>query len=86
MPGSNLQRAFASSQAGVDVACTKKGSSFRGDQANRQHVSLRLMDLVELAEANEAGKPHWAGAEVSASFDFVGWYRVAQVVLGPTAY
>eukprot|EP00904_Undaria_pinnatifida_P001665 jgi/Undpi1/1149/HiC_scaffold_10.g04611.m1 len=47
----------------VDVSCTKKGHSFRGDQANRQHVSLRLMDMVELAEANETGQPHWAAAE-----------------------
>lgn len=51
--------------AGVDVSCTKKGDSFRGDQANRQHVNLRLMDMVDLAEANEVGKPHWAAAEVS---------------------
>ena len=50
---------------GVDVSCTKKGHSFRGDQSNRQHVSLRLMDMVELAEANEAGQPHWAAAEVT---------------------
>lgn len=50
-------------QLRVDVACTKKGEPFRGDQANRQHVSLRLVDLIELAEANDAGKPHWAAAE-----------------------
>ncbi|CAM9183532.1 unnamed protein product, partial [Sphacelaria rigidula] len=50
-------------QLRVDVACTKKGEPFRGDQANRQHVSLRLVDLIDLAEANDTGKPHWAAAE-----------------------
>ncbi|CAM9185851.1 unnamed protein product [Ascophyllum nodosum] len=49
--------------AGVDVSCTKKGDSFRGDQASRQHVSLRLIDMLELAEAGETGRPHWATAE-----------------------
>lgn len=49
---------------GVDVSCTKKGGTFRGDQASRQHVSLRLMDMVELAEACKMRKPHWATAEV----------------------
>lgn len=53
---------------GVDVACTKRGEPFRGDQANRQHVSLRLIDLIELAKATEAGKPHWAAAEVDVIF------------------
>lgn len=51
--------------SGVDVACTKKGEPFRGDQASRQHVSLRLVDLIDLAEANDTGKPHWAAAEVN---------------------
>ncbi|CAM9521015.1 unnamed protein product, partial [Laminaria digitata] len=50
-------------QLRVDVSCTQKGHSFRGDQANRQHVSLRLMDMVELAEANETGQQHWAASE-----------------------
>lgn len=61
---------------GVDVSCTKKGDSFRGDKANRQQVNLRLMDMVEMAEAHELGKPHWAASEVR------GWAHA--FVLRPT--
>ncbi|CAM9831640.1 unnamed protein product [Scytosiphon promiscuus] len=50
-------------QLRVDVSCTKKGDSFRGDKANRQQVNLKLMDMVEMAEAHELGKPHWAASE-----------------------
>lgn len=50
---------------GVDISCTPKGSSFRGDKENRQQVRLKLMDMVEIAEAHELGKPHWATSEAS---------------------
>eukprot|EP00903_Cladosiphon_okamuranus_P008955 g8569.t1 len=50
-------------QLRVDVSCTQKGSSFRGDKENRQQVRLKLIDMVEIAEAHELGKPHWATSE-----------------------
>lgn len=50
---------------GVDVSCTEKGASFRGDKENRQQVHLKLLDVVEIAEAHELGKPHWATSEAS---------------------
>lgn len=51
--------------AGVDISCTKRGASFRGDKASREQVSLKLIDMVEIAEAHELGKPHWATSEVN---------------------
>ncbi|CAM9833946.1 unnamed protein product, partial [Discosporangium mesarthrocarpum] len=48
---------------GVDVACTGRGQVFRGDHGARQHVKMKLLDLVELAQATEQGASHWAMAE-----------------------
>ncbi|CAM9350044.1 unnamed protein product [Ectocarpus sp. 12 AP-2014] len=50
-------------QLRVDISCTKKGDSFRGDKASRQQVNLKLMDMVEIAEAQELGQPHWASSD-----------------------
>eukprot|EP00752_Nemacystus_decipiens_P007278 g6514.t1 len=50
-------------QLRVDISCTQKGAAFRGDKENRQQVRLKLIDMVEIAEAQELGKPHWATSE-----------------------
>lgn len=49
----------------MDISCTEKGASFRGDKGSQQQVRLKLVDMVEIAEAHELGKPHWAISEAS---------------------